>query len=431
VKLLIKNGRVVDPASGIDEPRDVLIDGNRIARVDRGVRDATAEVFDASGYVVCPGFVDIHVHLREPGQEWKETIETGTRAAARGGFTAVSCMPNTVPVNDSRSVTEFILRQARERGSVEVYPVGCVTKGQRGDELAEMEDMLAAGARGFSDDGHPVLSGLTMRRALEYSRAFDQPIIDHCEDPALVDSGVMHEGPVSTRLGLRGWPSVGEDVMIQRNVLLAEYTGGHVHIAHMSTGGGAGFVRRAKERGVRATCEVTPHHLVLTDEAVGDYDTNAKMNPPLRSEDDRLRLIEALADGTVDAIATDHAPHHRDEKCVEFAAAPFGIVGLETAVSLCLDRLVRPGLIDLRRMVELFTSGPAGVLGLDRGRLAAGATANITVLDLEREVQVDPTKFASKGRNTPFGGWKLVGAPVATIVGGRVVFNGTGMARTA
>jgi dihydroorotase len=423
VKLLIKNGRVVDPGSGHDGPLDVLIDGGKIERIDRGVRDDGARVLDASGLVVCPGFLDMHVHLREPGQEWKETIETGTRAAARGGFTAVSCMPNTVPVNDMRSVTEFILRQAHERGSVEVYPVGCVTKGQRGEELAEMEDMYDAGARGFSDDGRPVRSALTMRRALEYARTFDQPIIDHCEDPALVDSGVMNEGPVSTRLGLRGWPSIAETVMIERDLLLAEHTGGHIHIAHMSTGRGAEVVRRAKERGVRATCEVTPHHLLLTDEAVGEYDTNAKVNPPLRSEEDRLGLIEALADGTVDAIATDHAPHHRDEKHVEFAGAPFGLVGLETAVSLCLDRLVRPGLIDLRRMVELFTTGPAGVLGLDRGRLVTGGVANVTVLDLDRAVRVDPSTFASKGRNTPFAGWELRGAPVATIVGGKVVWD--------
>ena len=423
MKLLLEGGRLVDPASNTDEPLDLLIEEGKIAGLGRGLAADGAERVDLSGLVVCPGFIDMHVHLREPGQEWKETIETGTLAAARGGFTGVACMPNTVPVNDSRSVTEFIMSQAAERGAVAVYPIGCVTKGQRGEELAEMEDMLNAGARAFSDDGVAVSTPLIMRRALEYSKIFGVPIIDHCEDAVLVDGGVMNEGPVSTSLGLRGWPSTAEDLIVQRDILLAEDTGGHFHVAHMSTGRSADFVRQAKQRGARVTCEVTPHHLVLTDVAVHDYDTDAKMNPPLRDEQDRERLLAALADGTIDAIATDHAPHHVDEKQVEFSRAPFGIVGLETAVSLCLDRLVHGGVIDLARMVALFTTGPAGALGVDRGRLTVGGPADVTVIDPARRVQVDPTRFASKARNSPFAGWELRGAPVMTVVGGRVVHD--------
>jgi dihydroorotase len=423
VKLLLRNGRVIDPASGTDEQLDVLIEDGHIAALEKGISADAASEVDLSGLVVCPGFLDIHVHLREPGQEWKETIASGTRAAARGGFTGVACMPNTEPVNDCRSVTEFIMTQAAEQGSVAVWPIGCVTKGQRGEELAEMEDMLDAGACAFSDDGVPVRSALMMRRALEYSKIFGVPIIDHCEDRTLVDGGVMNEGSVSTMLGLRGWPNAAEDVMVQRDVLLADDTGGHVHIAHMSTGRAAGVVRSAKQRGQNVTCEVTPHHLVLTDEAVREYETDAKMNPPLRREADRHTLIEALADGTVDAIATDHAPHHPDEKAVEFSRAPFGVVGLETAVAVCLDRLVHDGTIDLPRLVELFTTGPARVMGLDKGRLARGADADVTVLDLQRRETVDPAAFASKSRNTPFAGWELRGAPVLTVVGGRIVHD--------
>jgi dihydroorotase len=423
VKLLLKGGRVVDPGSGTDSHADVLIEDGRIAKVGKGIPAGEAEVLDVAGLVVCPGFLDMHVHLREPGFEWKETVATGTAAAAAGGFTGVACMPNTEPANDCRSVTEFILAQARDHGVVPVHPIGCVTKGQKGEELAEMGDMFAAGARGFSDDGRPVASSLLMRKALEYSQIFGVPIIDHCEDPLLVGAGVVHEGPVSTRLGLKGWPGVGEDVMVQRDILLAEYTGGSVHIAHMSTARAADLVRDAREREISVTCEVTPHHLLLTDEAVGEYDTNAKMNPPLRSVADRDGLRKALADGTVDAIATDHAPHGSDEKCVEFSRAPFGIVGIETAVSLCLDRLVGAGVIPLSRMVELFTTGPAAILRLPPRTLAAGADASVTVLDLTRKVLVDPARFRSKSANTPFGGWALTGGPVLTLVAGRVVHD--------
>jgi len=424
VKLLLKGGRVIDPASGTDRPLDVLIEDGKIVRLEPKIPDSEGEMLDLSGLIVCPGFIDMHVHLRQPGQEWKETIATGTQASAQGGFTAVACMPNTLPVNDCRAVTESILLESNANGAVRVYPIGCVTKGQAGEQLAEMEDMASAGAIAFSDDGMPVRSSLMMRRALEYSRTLDVPVIDHCEDHELVDGGVMNEGDVSTRLGLKGWPSVAEDVMVQRDILLAEYTGGHVHIAHMSTARSAEFVRVGKQRKVRVTCEVTPHHLLLTDMAVGDYDTNAKMNPPLRAETDRVGLLEALADGTVDAIATDHAPHHPDEKTVEFSCAPFGVVGVETAVSLCLDRLVVAGVIDLSRMVELFTCGPADVLQLDKGKLAVGVDADITVLDLERRVTVDCEKFASLGRNSPFAGWELKGQPVLTLVGGRIIHDG-------
>lgn len=423
MRLLLRSGRVIDPASNVDEHLDVLIEDGKIVRLDRHIEDYTAEVIEVSGLVVCPGFLDMHVHLREPGQEWKETVASGTLAAAAGGFTGVACMANTVPVNDSRSVTELIMAQAAEHGSVPVYPIGCVTKGMAGEELAEMRDMLEAGACAFSDDGKPVASSLMMRKALEYSKIFDVPIIDHCEDPVLVDGGVINEGLVSTRLGLRGWPSVAEDVMVQRDLLLAEYTGGHVHIAHTSTARAIDFVRQAKARGVRASCEVTPHHIALTDEAVGDYDTDAKMNPPLRGAEDLSGLLEGLADGTVDAIATDHAPHHGDEKCVEFSLAPFGVIGLETAIPVCLERLVHGGGVTLPRLVQLFTTGPAKVLRLDKGRLAPGCDADITVLDLDRTTTIKPESFRSKSRNTPFNGWELRGAAVMTLVAGRVIHD--------
>lgn len=423
MKLLLRNGRIVDPAAGVDDTLDLLIEDGRVARVEARIAPRGAEVMDLAGLAICPGFIDLHVHLREPGQEWKETVATGTRAAAAGGFTGVACMPNTVPPNDSRAVTEFILARAREEGVVAVYPVGCVSKGQKGEELAEMGDMFDAGARAFSDDGKPVVSAGMMRRALEYARIFDAPIIDHCEEPTLVAGGVVHEGEMSTRLGLRGWPGVAEDLMVQRNALLAEYTGGHVHIAHLSTGRSADVVRRAKRHRVPVTCEVTPHHLALTDAAVSDFDTQAKMNPPLRSEADRRALLKALADGTVDAIATDHAPHHVDEKRVEFSKAPFGIVGLETAVPVCMDRLVHGGVIPLSRLVELFSAGPARILRLRKGTLVPGSDADVTVIDPGRTVKIDPATFRSKSSNTPFAGWSLRGAPVMTLVAGRVVHD--------
>ena len=423
MKLLLKGGRVVDPATKTDAVLDVLLEDGLVARLEPSIAAEGARVFEARGLVVAPGFVDMHAHLREPGEEWKETIETGTRAAAAGGFTAVACMPNTVPVNDERAVTEFILARSRESARVRVYPIGAITKGQKGEQLAEIGDLVAGGAVAVSDDGHPVASGTLFRKALEYASMFGVPVIDHCEDPDLSDEGVVNEGVVSTLLGLKGWNHSAEEVMVFRDLLLAEETGGRVHIAHASTAGSVALVRDAKRRGVRASVEVTPHHLALTEDACRAYDTRAKMNPPLRTEADRRALLEALADGTVDAIATDHAPHHEDEKNVEFARAPFGVIGLETAVSLALDRLVAAEKAPLPRLVALFSSGPCGILGLPGGTLAPGSPADVTVIDLERLITVDVSRFQSKSRNSPFDGWALRGGPVATIVGGEIVHD--------
>ncbi len=427
--LLVKGGRVVDPATDTDAVMDLLVTDGRIAERrpsgkggDAGAPPGT-RILDAAGRIVCPGFVDMHVHLREPGQEHKETIETGTRAAAAGGFTSVACMPNTEPWNDGLSVTEYVVTEARRRGVVNVFPIGCVSKGGRGEELAEIGDMVRSGAVAVSDDGRPVASSFLMRMALEYARIFGIPVIDHCEDRSLAASGVMHEGYVSTVLGLKGIPAAAEEITVATDLALARLTSGRLHLAHLSTGGSLEKVRRAREEGVAVTCEVTPHHLVLTDKAVmdSDYDPNTKMNPPLRSEEDREALVRALRDGTVDAIATDHAPHHLDEKLQEFDDAPFGIVGLETAVPLLMDRLVRPGAIDLRRLVELMAMNPARILGIKKGTLAIGADADVTIIDPELEATVDVALFRSKSRNSPFHGWRLRGWPVATVVGGRVV----------
>jgi dihydroorotase len=380
---------------------------------------------DVADLVVCPGFIDIHVHLREPGREDKETIATGTRAAAAGGFTAVCAMPNTDPVNDRAEVTRSILDRARDTGVVRVYPIGAITRGSLGEELAELGDLREAGCVAVSDDGRPVVSARVMRRALEYARAFDLTIIDHCEEPSLAEGASMNEGPVSTILGLKGNPPAGEAIMVERDVLLAELAHGRVHIAHISTAASVDSVRRGKARGVRVTAEATPHHLFLTDQAVRDsgYDTSTKMNPPLRGEADRQAVIEGLRDGTIDCIVTDHAPHCIDDKKVEFDHAAFGVIGLETAVPLCLDRLVAAGVLDLPRLVTLLSTSPARVLGLPGGTLAPGSPADVTVLDLGRKVKVNPEKFESKGRNTPFSGWSLRGGPAMTIVGGRIVWS--------
>jgi len=381
----------------------------------------------AKGLVVCPGFIDLHVHLREPGREDKETIATGTRAAAAGGFTAVCAMPNTDPVNDNSGITRFIVETARAEGAVRVHPIGAITRGSRGEELAEYGDLREAGCVAVSDDGRPVASARVMRRALEYARAFDLPVVDHCEEPALSERAAMNEGPVATLLGLRGAPPAAESIVVERDVQLAELTGGRLHVAHLSTAAGADAVRRAKARGIRVTAEATPHHLLLTDQVVKDseYDPSTKMNPPLRSEADRRALVEALRDGTIDAIATDHAPHTVDDKNVEYEEAAFGVVGLETAVSLCLDRLVGPGLLTLPRLVSLLSTSPARAFGLAGGSLAPGAPADVTVLDLDRRRKVDPARFQSKGRHTPFAGWTLKGAAVMTIVGGTVAWDDT------
>jgi dihydroorotase len=426
--LLLKGGRVVDPAQDVDGPADVRIENGRIAAVGQRLNAKGATVVDVSGRVVCPGLIDLHTHLREPGREDKETIATGTRAAAAGGFTAVCAMPNTEPVNDTAGITRAILERARTDGAVRVYPIGAITRGSKGEELAEYGDLREAGCVAVSDDGRPVASARVMRRALEYSQAFGLTVIDHCEEPSLTEKAPMNEGPVATLLGLRGWPAAAEAVMVERDVLLAELTGGKLHIAHISTAASVDAVRRGKRRGVRVTAEATPHHLLLTDQAVKDteYDTSTKMNPPLRAEADRLAVIEGLRDGTIDCIATDHAPHTVDDKKVEFDQAAFGIVGLETAVALCLDRLVRPGVITLSRLVALLSANPARVLGLPGGSLAVGSVADVTVLDLERERTVDPARFQTKGRNTPYAGWTLRGWPVATIVGGTMAWQEPG-----
>jgi dihydroorotase len=427
MRLLLKNGRVVDPANGIDGTFDVLVEGDRIARVGRDLPagDATVRAVPR-GAIVCPGLIDMHVHLREPGQEHKETVATGTAAAVAGGFTAVACMPNTDPVNDQASVTQLILERARTAGLARVYPIGAVSRGSRGEQLAEVAELRAAGCVALSDDGRPVATSLLMRRVLEYTSMFGMPVIDHCEDPALKADGVAHEGPTAARLGLRGIPGIAEELMIERDVTIAGYTGGTVHIAHLSTAGSLRAVRSGKERAVRVTCEVTPHHFVLTDEALEQYDTNTKMNPPLREAADRDALVRGLADGSVDVIATDHAPHHYDEKNVEYDRAPFGIVGLETAVSLTFDRLVHAGHIGVSRMVELLSVNPARILNVPGGTLSPGAPADITILAPDLVVTVDPARFRSRSRNTPFGGWTLRGGVGATIVGGRMVYVNEG-----
>jgi len=424
VRLLIQGGRLVDPSQKRDGRFDLLIEDGRVKKVAESIAlPRGAEVLDVSDLVVVPGLIDMHVHLREPGQEYKETVETGTRAAAAGGFTAVACMPNTDPVNDNRSVSERIIGEAEKYGLARVYPIGAVSKGQRGEELAEVGDMVAGGVVGLSDDGFPVGSSELMRRALEYSRHFDLAVIQHAEDLTLGPDGVMHEGEYSTRLGLPGLPGAAEDIMVARDIVLQQDCGGRYHVAHLSTERSLELVRQAKTRGQSVTCEVTPHHLLLTDEEIlsSNLSTDTKMKPPLRSEQDRRALLDGLVDGTVDVIASDHAPHHADEKDVEFSLAPFGIVGLETTVSLCLDRLVRPGLISLARLVELLSATPARILGVDGGSLAEGSRADVSLLALDRQVTVNPRKFRGKSRNTPFGGWKLRGRPAGTLLAGRRV----------
>lgn len=424
-KLLIHGGRLIDPSQGLDGSYDLLIEDGHVAKIEDPGKASKlpkqTESFDASGFVVCPGLIDIHVHLREPGQEYKETVRTGTMAAAAGGFTAVACMANTDPVNDSRSVTEHILLEANRHGFARVYPIGAISKGLLGEELAEIGEMVRAGVRAVSDDGKPVMNAELMRRALFYARHFDIPVIQHAEDLNLTGKGVMHEGEWSTKLGLPGIPGVAEDVMVARDIILAEDTGGRYHVAHLSTARSLDLVRRARAQGLRVSCEVAPHHLILTDEEVAktDFSTTTKMKPPLRSERDRAALVNGLADGSVDCIASDHAPHHADEKDVQFSMAPFGIVGLETTLSLCLDRLVKPGILSLPRLVHLLSTGPARVLGVPGGSLAVGSPADITVFHPDEEVTLQASSFLSKGKSTPFDGWQLQGRPVATFLDGR------------
>jgi len=418
MNLLIKNGHVIDPANRIDEKLDILVSGGKIASVSKpgSIPGNGAQLIDASGKLVVPGLIDMHVHLREPGFEYKETIATGTSAAKAGGFTSVCCMPNTNPVNDNRSVTEFILSQARY-AAARVFPIGAITKGSKGEELAEMGELRSAGCCAVSDDGKPVMNAAIMRCALEYSKIFDMLVISHCEDSALAAKGVMNEGIVSTELGLRGISRVAEDVMTARDIALAELTGGRLHIAHVSTAGSVGMLRDAKARGVKVTAETCPHYFSLTDEAVRGYNTMAKMNPPLRIADDVDAIKQGLRDGTLDVIATDHAPHAADEKAGEFDYAPFGIVGLETALGLTL-KLVEEDVLPLTEAIRKLTANPGGILKIDKGSLSAGSDADITIIDPGLEWIVNSSEFKSKSRNTPFNGWKLKGRAVQTIVGG-------------
>jgi dihydroorotase len=427
MKTILKGGRVIDPANGRDGEFDVLIEGGTIARVGKNLAVNGADVFEVRrGWIVTPGLIDIHVHLREPGQEHKETVATGAASAVAGGFTAVACMPNTDPVNDHAGITEFILKKAAEAQLARVYPIGAVSIGSKGDQLAELGEQKAAGCVAFTDDGRPVATALLMRRALEYAGMLGVPIVNHCEDPSLKGDGVAHEGYIAAQLGLRGIPGEAESIMVERDISLAELAGAHVHVAHMSARQSLRAVRAGKARGVRVTCEVAPHHFTLTDDALDGpvkYDTNLKMNPPLRAVADRDAMLEGIADGSVDVIATDHAPHHIDEKLVEFDRAPFGIVGLETAVPIVFDRLVHAGRISLTRMVELLSVNPARLMNLPGGSLAEGAPADVTILAPDLPTTIDAARLVSRSKNTPFDRWHLTGAVVATMVGGRVVYR--------
>ncbi len=420
--ILIKGGHVIDPGrfNGI---ADVLIEDGKISAVAPTLAaPAGAPVIQAAGLLVLPGFVDLHVHFREPGFEYKETIQSGTAAAVAGGFTSVCAMPNTNPVNDNQSVTEFMLDRARAAGNAHLYPIGAITKGSEGKELAEIGDLRRAGCVAISDDGKPVMNSLVMRRAMEYARAFDVPVVDHCEDLHLSEGGCMNEGLLSTELGLPGIPSAAEDVMVARNVSLAELTGARLHLAHISTAGSVRMVREAKSRGLKVTAEACPHHFTLTEELTRGYNTHAKMNPPLRTWQDVQAIKEGLRDGTIDVIATDHAPHATQEKQQEFTEAPFGIVGLETALSLTLA-LVEEGVLTIVSAVEKLATAPAKAFSLDAGTLAVGAPADVVIVDQHRQWEVDPSRFRSKSRNTPFAGWKVKGRVTTTIVDGRVVFE--------
>lgn len=434
MEILIENGHIIDPSQDIDGIGDILIEEGKIKEIrlrkkeqipkyrNSKLKTPNSELrtIDAKGLYVFPGLIDMHVHLREPGYEHKETIKTGTRAAIRGGFTTVCCMPNTYPVNDNASVTEFIIRKASLEGLCTVLPIGSITKGQKGEELVEMGTMKEQGCIAFSDDGLPVMNSLIMRRALEYSKAFGLPIISHCEDLTLSDEGVMSEGLLSMTLGLKGIPAEAEQIMVYRDILLTELSKGKLHICHVSTEGSVNLIRDAKRRGVNVTAETCPHYFSLTEDAVKDYDTNAKVNPPLRTKKDVDAIKEGLRDGTIDVIATDHAPHNRDEKLREFDLAPSGISGLETALSLSL-RLVDEKVLSIKQLVEKMSFNPSKILGLSsKGNLMKGSDGDITVVDLNREFKVDANKFLSKGKNTPFDGWIMKGITVVTISKGRI-----------
>jgi dihydroorotase len=422
-QLLIRNGRVIDPASATDKPADVLIQDGAIAAVGAGIAAPGAEILDATGLIVTPGFIDMHVHLREPGFEHAETIETGARAAAAGGFTSICCMPNTLPVNDNATVTSYIVERARKLAVTNVFPIGAITRNSAGEELAAVGSMKAAGVVAISDDGRPVMNARVMRRAMEFARSLDLPVIDHCEDLNLSAGGDMHEGYESVRLGLRGIPAGSEDVMVARDILLAQATGARFHVAHISTRNAVAMVTYAKQKGLPVTCEATPHHFALTDSQMRPYDSNFKMKPPLRTACDAGAVTDGIVSGAIDAIATDHAPHPGSEKMQEFEKCPFGILGLETALGLALEHLVHSGRITLERLVALFTTGPERVLHLGRGTLAPGAPGDVTIFSTELEWTYDVNQSFSKSRNSPFDGRTFRGGPVATIVNGAVVWR--------
>lgn len=420
MKLLVKGGIVVDPANGLNAPADVLVENGLISRVDENLSSKNCEVVEARGKYVCPGFIDMHVHLREPGFEYKEDIASGTRAAAAGGFTTVCCMPNTQPVIDNSAVAAFVREKARQVGVIKVLPIGCISKKQEGNEITEMGELREAGCAAVSDDGQPVMNAAVMRNALTYAKMFNLPVLSHCEDLNLSRDGQMHEGFYSTYYGLAGIPTAAEELMVARDILLAQLTSSRVHICHLSTRGSLDLVRRARQSGIMVTCEATPHHLTLTDEIVGNYDPDTKVNPPLRSREHVQALWEGLQDGTIDCIATDHAPHHQESKDCEYNLAANGISGLETAVAVIMDRLVHRGTIDISRMVDLFSTGPARIMGLESGTLSPGRPADITVIDPLLSKRVDIAKFYSKGRNTPFKGLELQGWPCLTMVNGLI-----------
>lgn len=421
MKILIKEGHVIDPANKLDDVRDILIEDGLIAQVGKSLSDEGAEVINAKGCLVTPGLVDIHTHLRDPGQEYKEDIISGTRAAAAGGVTSLACMPNTSPINDNLPVTQYIINKARQAGYANVFPIGAISSGMKGETLSEMGELKDGGCVAFSDDGKPVPGGELMRRALEYADTFDAPIISHSEELSLVGDGCMNEGDVATELGLKGIPWVAEDAAVARDIMLAEFTGARLHVAHVSTKGSVDLVRQAKKRGVRVTCEVTPHHFTLTEEAVRGYDTNTKMNPPLRHQTDVDAVLAGLVDGTIDAIATDHAPHHYDEKNVEFPIALNGIIGLETLLPLTL-KLANDGVIGLAKAIALVTSQPAAIIGIERGTLAVGAAADIALIDPNLEWTLNSDALQSKSKNTPFSGFSFKGAVVRTLLAGKTVF---------
>lgn len=423
MKLLIKNGHIIDAKTGLDGIYDLLAEEGRIIEISKDIQADACETIDASGKYVLPGLVDAHCHLRDPGFEYKEDIESGTKSAAKGGFTSIACMPNTSPVTDNESVIKYILNKAKQEGCVNVFPIGAITKGQKGEELAEIGEMKFAGAVAVSDDGKPVKSASLMKKALQYASMFDIAVISHCEDLDLAEEGVMNEGYTSTILGLKGIPAAAEETMVARDLILAEYLDMPIHIAHVSTALSVELIRNAKKRGVKVTCETCPHYFSLTEEACLGYDTNAKVNPPLRTAEDVKAIIAGIADDTIDIIATDHAPHHIDEKRVEFSLAANGMVGFETALSLAVTYLVRPGALTMKKLVEKMSLNPARLLSISKGTLEVGASADITIVDINDEFTVDPLAFASKSKNSPFGGMKLFGSVWGTIVGGRPIVS--------